>query len=127
MTWWNFYFRLYPGAIRSAQVVDFLGRLLAELPGSLLIIWDGLAVHRSRKVQAFIDRHCDRLQVERLPAYAPELNPVEFLWGYCKQHVLGNVCPKDLHQLSTFARRALRSIRRKPNLITAFWHQAELF
>ena len=42
ITWWNFYFRLYPGTIRAPQVVDFLGHLLRHLPGKLLVIWDGL-------------------------------------------------------------------------------------
>jgi hypothetical protein len=49
VTWWNFYFRLYPGSIKAPQAIDFLGRLLQQLPGRLLIIWDGLPVHRSRK------------------------------------------------------------------------------
>jgi transposase len=82
MTWWNFYFRLYPGTIRGPQAVDFLRRLLRQLPGRLLVIWDGLAVHRSRPVREFVGAHAERLELERLPAHAPELNPVEYLWGY---------------------------------------------
>jgi transposase len=127
ITWWNFYFRLYPGSIRGPQVIDFLGRLLQQLPGSLLVVWDGLPVHRSQKVAEFVWKHRERLQIERLPAYAPELNPVEYLWGYLKQHAIPNLCPKNLGELSSFARRALGRIRRKPTLITAFWRQAELF
>jgi transposase len=127
ITWWNFYFRLYPGSIRGPQVIDFLGRLLRQLPGPLLVVWDGLPVHRSRKVADFISQHRDRLQVERLPAYAPELNPVEYLWGYLKHHAIPNLCPKNLGELSSIARRALGRIRRQPRLITAFWNQAELF
>jgi transposase len=66
--------------------------------------------------------------VERLPAYAPELNPVEYLWGYWKQHELPNLCARDLWQLSGWAAHALRRIRRKRSrLICAFWHQAELW
>ena len=44
MTWWNFYFRLFPGAIRSPQIIQFLAHLLRHIPGKLLIIWDGLPV-----------------------------------------------------------------------------------
>jgi transposase len=33
--------------------------------------------------------------VEYLPGYAPELNPIEYIWGYWKQRALRNVCPKD--------------------------------
>jgi hypothetical protein len=35
-----------------------------------------------------------------LPAYAPELNPVEYIWGYWKHHELPNFCPRDFGQLS---------------------------
>jgi len=42
MTWWNFYIRLFPGAIRSTQIIEFLGHLLRHIPGKLLIVWDGL-------------------------------------------------------------------------------------
>ncbi len=65
--------------------------------------------------------------LERLPAYAPELNPVEYIWGHCKHHGLPNFCPRDFAQLSTHARRALRRMQRRPTLVSAFWKQAELF
>ena len=103
ITWWNFYFRLYPDAIRAPQVVDFLGHLLRCLPGKLLVVWDGL------------------------PGYAPELKPVEYLWGYWKRHELANFCPRDCGQLSYHARRALRRMRRRPSLVMAFWQQSDLF
>ena len=48
VTWWNFYFRLFPGTIRSPQVIEFLSNLLRHIPGRLLIVWDGLTGHRSR-------------------------------------------------------------------------------
>jgi hypothetical protein len=95
VTWWNFYFRLYPGSIRAPQVVEFLTPLLRPVRGKVLVIWDGLPVHRSRPVQQFVAEQGGRLQVERLPAYAPELNPVEYLWGYWKQHELPNFCPQS--------------------------------
>ena len=47
VTWWNFYFRLFPGAIRSPQIIEFLAHLLRHIPGKLLIVWDGLPGHRS--------------------------------------------------------------------------------
>ena len=61
-----------------------------------------------------------------LSAYAPELNPVEFLWGYWKKHELPNFCPAGYLALSQHARAALRRMRRRPTLVTAFWEQARL-
>jgi DDE superfamily endonuclease len=54
VTWWNFYFRLYPGSVRAPQVVEFLAHLLRHLRGRLLVIWDALPVHRSRLVKEFV-------------------------------------------------------------------------
>jgi transposase len=62
-----------------------------------------------------------------LPAYAPELNPVEYLWSHWKQHELPNFCPQSFAELSVHARRALRRMRRRPSLVMAFWQQADLF
>jgi transposase len=130
LSWWNFYFRLYPGAIKTEQVIDFLKHLQRHVRGKLLIVWDGVATHRSQFVREYLRTLQGKIWVERLPAYAPELNPVEYLWGYWKQHELPNLCARDLWQLSGWAAHAhaLRRIRRKRSrLICAFWHQAELW
>ena len=81
VTWWSFYFRLFRGSIRSPQVVEFLHHLLRHIPGKLLVIWDGLKCHRSRLVWDFVRQQQGRIWLEFLPAYAPEVNPVEYLWG----------------------------------------------
>jgi transposase len=127
ITWWNFYFRLFPGAIRSPQIIEFLAHLLRHLPGKLLIIWDGLPAHRSRAVWEFVRQQRGRLWLEFLPAYAPELNPTEYIWGHLKQHEIANLCPKYLGELSLHAVRALKRMRRRPTLVMAFWQQADLF
>lgn len=127
ITVWNFYFQLFPGSIKAPQVIAFLRHLRRHIRGKLTIIWDGLPVHRSRLVRDFVAQQKDRIQLECLPAYAPELNPVEYIWGYCKQHELPNFCPKDFAQLSWAARSALRRMRRRPPLVASFWQQAELF
>jgi hypothetical protein len=61
VTWWNFYFRLFPGAIRSPQIILFLSHLLQHIPGKLLIVWDGLPGHRSRAVWDFIQQQHGKL------------------------------------------------------------------
>lgn len=127
LTLWNFYFRLYPGAVKSAQVVDFLEALRRHVHGPLLVVWDGLPAHRSRLVRDYLASLDGRIHVAYLPPYAPELNPVEYIWAYWKQHELPNVCPTDFWNLTEQARRTLRRMRRRPRLITAFWKQASLW
>ncbi len=127
LTVWNFYFRLYPGSIKKAQVRDFLQALVRHLPGPLLLLWDRLSAHRSRLVQDYIASLGGWIEQAYLPSYAPELNPAEFIWAYWKQHELPNVCPKHYAQLSQAALHTLRRMRRRPRLITAFWRQASLW
>lgn len=124
MSWQGFLFRLHPGSIRSAQVVEFLEVLLRHLPGQLLVIWDGAPIHRSTVVRDFVARTEGRLEVERLPAYAPELNPVEYLWAHLKEHELGNLLVRQAHELSLQATAALRRIKRRPKIIAACWKQS---
>ena len=59
-----------------------------------------MPAHRSRLVGDHVDRLGGWIQMEYLPPYTPELNPVEYIWGYWKQHEAPNVCPKDYWQLS---------------------------
>jgi transposase len=126
VTWWQFYFRLFAGTVRGPQAVEFLRALRRQIRRPLLGIWDGLAVHRSRGVAQWVEHTGGAVRLARLPAYAPELNPVEYVWGPLKKHALANFCPKDFAQLGAQARRALRRAQRRPALVRAFWHQAQL-
>ena len=125
VTFCNFYFRLYPGPIRARQCVDFLKALRRQIRRKLLIIWDNLQVHRSRLVRRDLDACQGDIQVEFLPAYAPELNPPEYLFGHLKPRELGNFRPKGIDELKHYARRRLRSMQRRPTRVSAFWKQDE--
>jgi transposase len=127
LTLLNFYFRLYPGSVKGEQAVDFLKALVRHIESQLLVVWDGLPAHRSRLVRDYVAGLDGWIRIEYLPPYAPELNPVEYIWAYWKQHELPNVCPKDYWVLDREARRTLRRMRRRPRLITAFWKQASLW
>jgi len=127
LTFWRFYFRFFPGTVRSAQLVEFLHALRGQLRGrKLLIIWDGLGTHRSRLVRRWLEAQDGEVQIEFLPAYAPELNPVEQIWNYLKNREIANLCAKHLGEVSALARRRLKSMQRRPSLIRSFWQQAEL-
>jgi len=111
---------------RWRELLEFLQALTRQIRGKLLVIWDGLPAHRSRVVKDYVEGLDGHLVLERLPAYAPELNPVEYLWGYLKQRELANLCLHNIAEVGAFARNRLKSMQRRPRLITAFWQQAEL-
>lgn len=122
----NFYFRFFHGSIKAPQLVEFLKALARQIEGRLLIVWDGLPAHRSRLVRSYVESLDGRIVLERLPAYAPELNPVESLFGYAKQRELANLCLRAIDDVRRFARGRLKAMQRRPRLIAAFWKQAEL-
>lgn len=95
VTWRQFYFRFFSGAIRSPQVVEFLKALRQQIRGRLLVIWDGLRAHQSHRVRGYIEDD-GGIQLERLPAYAPEHNPVEYIWGYLKDRELANLSARHI-------------------------------
>ena len=71
-------------------------------------------------------RRNTQLTVERLPAYAPELNPLEQVWGNVKTGELANVCAPDLISLRRPLHCGFARIRQRPTLARAFLHHAGL-
>ncbi len=124
---WRFYFQIHKGSIKSPQVVEFLRHLQRHLPGKILILWDGAPIHRSLLVKHYIASTRKRIVLERLPAYAPELNPVEYMWGHLKAHEIANLLVTQAWELSFEATAALRRMRRRPSIIAACYTQSELW
>jgi hypothetical protein len=90
-------------------------------------IWDGAPIHRSRLVQDYVQGTGGRILLERLPAYAPELNPVEYMGGNLKQHQIGNLIATQAWELSFAATAALRRMRRRRSIIVACYNQSTLW
>jgi transposase len=91
----------------------------------VIVIWDNLNTHLSRKMQAFTTGHPDWLTVIQLPAYAPDLNPVEGAWSVMKNG-LGNLAAGTVSQLVAAMRHQLDRIQRQHSLITGFLGQTGL-
>ena len=110
------YFRLHAKNISSDEVHDFLWYLLRHLRGHVIVIWDGASIHNRNGLQKFRDQY-PRLQLEKLPAYAPELNPIDVAWHVVK-HPLANGQPDTILQLG---RSLIASLKRPvpPNVSCA--------
>ena len=111
MSFWRLYFRFFHGAIKGAQIIEFLKALKATIRGKLLIVWDGLPAHRSGLVRDYVESLPDgHIQLERLPAYAPEINTTEYVFGYAKQRELANLCMDTIEEVRAYATRRLKSM-----------------
>jgi transposase len=112
--------QLRESAYDAVGVVAFLRTLLDQVEGHLTVIWDGAPIHRARVLKDFLrEGAAKRLHLERLPGYAPDLNPDEGIWNYLKRVELANVCCHDLVDLTTQVRQAEQRLRGKPDIICA--------
>jgi transposase len=97
------------GAYDTESLIEFLTAFHDHFAGEkVTLIWDGLPSHRSKDMNAWIASQRRWLVVERLPAYAPELNPVELLWGNVKGVDLANLCPDTIEQARAAAEAGLQ-------------------
>lgn len=105
-------------AVRGPDVVRFLRHLLRHLPGKVLVIWDGASIHHGHDVTAFLaTAEGQRIAVEQLPGYAPELNPDEGVWNHLKRVELHNRVHATMAELGTAVRRATARLRRKRSVL----------
>ena len=112
--------------IRGEHIVVFLRRVRRRIHRRWVLIWDRWSVHRSKVVREYLERHTDQIQVEWLPAYAPELNPAEQVWNHAKYSDLANFIPEDCDHLCQEVDASLADQRRQPALLRSFFKTAEL-
>jgi transposase len=121
------YFHCQDHALNSTDVVAFLEHLLREVQGRMILIWDGAPIHRSQVIREFLaNGAAQRLHLERLPAYAPELTPDEGVWQQLKGVELRNVCCVDVPHLHDELHSAVKRVRRKPRIIQGCFQGAGL-
>ena len=121
------YFRLYPDAnLNGERVESFLRQLLRTLRVPVELIWDRLNVHCGEPVKSFLARRKQRLRMHLLPAYAPELNPVELIWSYAKANPMANFAPRELSELVDRTEATTREIESNERLLRSFLQHSPL-
>jgi len=121
-------FHLREGAYDTDQlipIVQALGQLLGG-DAPVILIWDNLPAHTSLAMRAWVRAQHAWLQVEYLPAYAPDLNPVEGLWANLKGVELANRACRSLKELAAAAEQGIGRVPGESELLFSFLHQAGL-
>ena len=129
----RFFYRLHvhrrrKGERPSLGEADYAALIAAAhrtLGAPLIVVWDNLNTHRSRRMRTFTGAHPDWLTVVHLPGYAPDLNAVEGAWASMKSG-LGNHAATTLDDLEAIVRSRLRAIQRRPGLVNALLGQTGL-
>jgi putative transposase len=122
----GFYFATEVGGYFTADhVVTFLRDVLKHLRGPVVVLWDGGPNHHGPVIREFLRRN-KRLRLERLPAYAPDLNPVEAVWSWLKWGRLSNFVPDDLEVLDGWIAEYLIELKHDPERLRALWDRSDL-
>ena len=100
--------------LNAGVVQTFLDQLSATIPKGtrVLLVWDGAGYHVAKKL-----RVPSNLSTIRLPPYSPELNPVERLWLYLREHHWSNRVYKDLDALEEAAVAGWRAVCLTPERV----------
>lgn len=117
-------FQLFPKNIKGEEVLGFIRNLLRQLRGPVDLLWDGSPIHRRGLVQDFLHAH-PRIRTHRFPAYAPELNPDEFVWTRAKAR-LANSAPRNLDELGNRVCKTILRIQKSDALLRSCINEADL-
>ncbi|MEV5731352.1 IS630 family transposase [Streptomyces pharetrae] len=113
-------FHLKPGSYDTTALIEVLEQLKVFYRGErVVLVWDGLSVRWSRAMRSWVAEQ-DWLTPERLPAYAPELNPVELLWSSLKKRELANLAGDHLADVADATEQGIHRINQNRQLPWSF-------
>jgi len=121
----SLYFQVLPKNADADQMVELLRQLHHYYRRKVIVVWDRLSVHRSAAAH-FQEERPEWFEFEWLPAYAPELNPVEQCWNHTKHADLPNFIPDDLNHLETAVCESILEQREDQKLLRSFFAYAKL-
>lgn len=119
------YFQLHRCNINFELVMVFITLLHRQLRRKFILVLDRYSSHR-KAVRLLQAQHPDWFEVEWLPSYAPDLNPVEMVWNHTKYADLANFIPEHLDDLQQSVTTSIEQTRTKTHLLRSFFRHAKL-
>jgi len=118
----GFYYQLLADNVNfhGDSVVAFVNQIHSRLLGPITILWDTIQIHHDRAVENYLSMH-PRISIEPFPPYAPELNPVDYVWSYVKYDRMANYCPANLTELRKRIEEEFRNVQRQPQLLQSLF------
>lgn len=122
------YFETLRGAVNAEIFVRFLRGVKQHMGGrKLILIIDNLRVHKAKMVNVYLKKQQHWLTVDYLPPYAPELNPVEYVWSSRKRKDFGNAMISGSQELERRIKESGEQARGDPTLLKGFLKASTLF
>lgn len=121
------FFCLHPNQnINSELCIGFLKQLKKSIRGPIVLVWDRLQAHRSKKTETFLKENKKKIHPFLFPPYAPELNPVEYFWSYIKTNPLANWAPENDILLVKKTKQTFLRVQKKKTILQSFIDHAPL-
>jgi transposase len=117
------YFKLFTQNFDTEVMLDFLRRLIRQIPDKVFLIVDKHPVHLSGKLNRWLEQHSDRIRMFLIPSYSPELNPDELLNHDVKANAVGRKRAKTKSEMMENIRRHLRRRQRQPDVVQRFFRE----
>jgi transposase len=119
------YFQIQRTNAKADHFFWFIVELKRQLKRPLIVIWDRLSAHLKTE-SYFRQFEIDWVQFEYLPAYSPELNPVEHVWTTTKWGRLSNWAAPGIEQLNHRLTEELGSQKKEKQLLRSHFNWAKL-
>lgn len=120
------FYQTLPDEYVDAEVYSFfLRQLMGTVRGDLVLVHDNGNMHRGPLVRKLTEDFA-RLHLHHFPPYAPELNPTEYLWNWCKDKQLCNFVPHDVPELDAAARTCMEHVRDDQQRLRSFFATSPL-
>ena len=117
-------YMIYKGAMNISIFIDFLRRLTVYAKRKVFLVLDNLKVHHAKKVQAWVEKYKDRIELFFLPPYSPEHNPDEYVNQHLKQALSNKPRQRTEEKLKNNLRSHMKKLQRnKAKIISFFEHQ----
>ena len=114
-------FMVYEGALRVDTFLKFLRRVIKDTGRKSFIIVDNLRVHHAKKVQKWVEKHKDRIEIFFLPPYSPEHNPDEYMNQDVKAHMRKKPAPRSDRELKKGLRSYMKRLQWKTDKVARFF------
>lgn len=116
-----------PNSVKDEAIIAYLRLLHQQVGGRIVLLWDRLPAHRSAAVAEYLAANADWLHVEWLPAYAPELNPIEYVWSDAKGEPTANNSPDTLSDIEHSLMDLRKQLVSNQDLMYGFLEASTLF
>ncbi len=117
----EFWAATYTGKLNAEAFVAFLENFMKGRGGKIFLVIDGHPAHKAKLVNKYVGSLDGRVELHSLPAYSPELNPDEFVWGHMKSNGVSKKPLKKNESLSDRIDEDLAKIKANPQLVRSFF------